>query len=294
MFRAIILSIFRSTRLCVTACGMMHPRCCRPVTWRGVPPLPGYRPATSWVHHTTSCNKQSSVPEDGQNNCPKHVSLIGIINKTLLLHLFGCLYYFLIHCFTFRNELITDNIQAVRKNLQRHFSLPLSTLNYLLVGDDLRSDCRFVCGLYKKHRVSSPVIKLLTSVLSLSTTKERSTKMLITVSVLFGRQHSTYQIMTKGFTISISWRIQWKLPAEIPTSDTISYTNFLLSLLTMSHTRSTLGSFLSIDGRPLQASPSTSSRPYWKRLCQSYNWEFLLLYHHTLAETWLTFRHRAS
>ena len=31
MFRATILSIFRSIRLCVTACGIMHPRCCRPV-----------------------------------------------------------------------------------------------------------------------------------------------------------------------------------------------------------------------------------------------------------------------
>jgi len=31
--------------------------------------------------------------EDGQNNCPKHVELTGIINKLLLLHLAGCLYY---------------------------------------------------------------------------------------------------------------------------------------------------------------------------------------------------------
>ena len=31
MFREIILPIFRSIRLCVTACGVMHPpRCCRP------------------------------------------------------------------------------------------------------------------------------------------------------------------------------------------------------------------------------------------------------------------------
>ena len=30
MFRAIILPIFRSTRLCVTACGIMHPRCIIP------------------------------------------------------------------------------------------------------------------------------------------------------------------------------------------------------------------------------------------------------------------------
>jgi len=48
-------------------------------------PLPGYRqPATSWVHYTISCNTQSSSPEDGRNNRPKHVELIGIINKPLL------------------------------------------------------------------------------------------------------------------------------------------------------------------------------------------------------------------
>ena len=29
MFRAIILPIFRNTSLCVTACGIMHRRCCR-------------------------------------------------------------------------------------------------------------------------------------------------------------------------------------------------------------------------------------------------------------------------
>ena len=45
------------------------------------------------MHYTTSCNTQSSVPEDGQNNCPKHVELTGIINKSLLLLLFGCLCY---------------------------------------------------------------------------------------------------------------------------------------------------------------------------------------------------------
>ena len=115
MFRTTILPIFRSTRLGVTACGIMHPRCCRPVAWKRrkkratrwqkcryatalpsggpvVPPLPGYRPATSWVHYTTSYNTQFSAPEDGRNNRPKHVELIGIITKSLLLHLVGCLY----------------------------------------------------------------------------------------------------------------------------------------------------------------------------------------------------------
>ena len=71
MFRAINFPIFRNTRRCVTACGIMQPRCCRP--------------APSWVHYTTSCNTQSSAPED--------VELTGIFNKPLLLHLVGCLYY---------------------------------------------------------------------------------------------------------------------------------------------------------------------------------------------------------
>ena len=53
----------------------------------------GRWPATSWVHYTTSCNTQSSAPEDGKNNCPKYVELTGIINKPLLVHLVGCLYY---------------------------------------------------------------------------------------------------------------------------------------------------------------------------------------------------------
>ena len=49
----------------------------------------GHRPATSWVHYITSCNTQSSAPEDGRDQRPKYVELIGIINKTLLLLLLG-------------------------------------------------------------------------------------------------------------------------------------------------------------------------------------------------------------
>ena len=59
--------------------GIMHPRCCRAPAGNIVGAL--YR------------NIQSSAPEDGQNNCPKHVELTGIINKPLLLHLVSCLYY---------------------------------------------------------------------------------------------------------------------------------------------------------------------------------------------------------
>ena len=80
MFRAIILPIFRSTRLCYSL-------------WYNAPTIlqAGGRPVTSWVHYTTSCNTQSSAPVHGQNNCPKHVELTGNINKPIFLHLFGCL-----------------------------------------------------------------------------------------------------------------------------------------------------------------------------------------------------------
>ena len=43
--------------------------------------------------YTTSCNTHSSAPEYGRDHSPKHVELIGIINKLLLLHLVGCLCY---------------------------------------------------------------------------------------------------------------------------------------------------------------------------------------------------------
>jgi len=53
-------------------------------------------PAGGRQHHACIIPQavtQSSAPEDGQKNCPKHVDLTGIINKPLLLHLGGCLYY---------------------------------------------------------------------------------------------------------------------------------------------------------------------------------------------------------
>ena len=45
MFREIILPIFRGTRLCVTVCGIMHRRCCRPTAGNIV----GARSDSTWV-----------------------------------------------------------------------------------------------------------------------------------------------------------------------------------------------------------------------------------------------------
>ena len=70
-------------------------------------PATGHRPAVSWVHYTTSCNTQSSAPEDGHNNCPKHIELTGIINKPLFLHLVGCLCY--LYFITFFGDLVKLN-----------------------------------------------------------------------------------------------------------------------------------------------------------------------------------------
>jgi len=64
--------------------------------------LPACRPATSWVHYITSCNTESSAPEDWRDHRPKHVELIGIINEPLLLHLVGVYiiydYFYLRNC----------------------------------------------------------------------------------------------------------------------------------------------------------------------------------------------------
>jgi hypothetical protein len=50
-------------------------------------------PVLSALYH--KLYRKSNAPEDEQNNCPKHVELIGIINKQLLLHIAGCLPYYL-------------------------------------------------------------------------------------------------------------------------------------------------------------------------------------------------------
>jgi len=72
--------------------------------WNSIPPHPA-----SSVNYTTSCNTQSSAPEDRRNYCPKHVELIGIINKPLLLHLVGCLYY----CTTIRTVVMADLVLKI-------------------------------------------------------------------------------------------------------------------------------------------------------------------------------------
>ena len=61
---------------------------------------PTMLPATGRQHRGCVISQavtQSSVSEDGQNNCPKHVELTRIINKPLLLHLVGLSILFIFH-----------------------------------------------------------------------------------------------------------------------------------------------------------------------------------------------------
>ena len=142
MFRAIILPIYRSTRLCVTACGIMHPRCCRPTD---------VRPATSWVHCTTSCNTQSSAVQDGQNNCMKYVELTGIINKPLLLHLVGCLYYLYQWCTV--KQTSDNEIYLLIKYIKSVIWWVAKRLSYVYTGrtvPKVKSG-----GLHEKHVVAT-------------------------------------------------------------------------------------------------------------------------------------------
>jgi len=67
MFRVIISSVLRSTRLVFTDCGVMHRQCCLQ--------------AAPSVLYTASCKHKSGAPEDGRNYQTKHVELIEIINK---------------------------------------------------------------------------------------------------------------------------------------------------------------------------------------------------------------------
>ena len=74
---------------------------------------------------------QSSAPEDGQNNFPKHAEMIGIINKPLLLHLVGCLYYLCDYIFLTETLTVgvsfTVNASSFLKERAAHLHVTLLT-----------------------------------------------------------------------------------------------------------------------------------------------------------------------
>ena len=94
------------------------------------------------MRYTTSCNTQSSAPEDGQSNFPKHVELTGIINKPLLLHLVGCL-LFRFHYIFLR---LAKQSQFIRLKIVVYFiTLPflVSKILTFYINDVLLFKCPF-------------------------------------------------------------------------------------------------------------------------------------------------------
>ena len=62
-----------------------------------MPPLPCYRPSTMWVHYT-SCNTESTAPEDGRIVARNRLSWLESVIKLLLLHLVGYPHYLYLWC----------------------------------------------------------------------------------------------------------------------------------------------------------------------------------------------------
>ena len=101
------------------------------------------------IFRSTSCNTQSSAPEDGQNNCPKHVGLTGIINKPLLLHLVACQYYLYQWCTV---KQISDNeIYLLIKYIKSVLWRGVKCLSYIEDARCLKVKWNFVTAKASTH-----------------------------------------------------------------------------------------------------------------------------------------------
>ena len=98
------------------------------------------------MHYTTSCNTQSSAPEGGQNYYSKHVELTGIINKPLLLHLVGCLYYLYFIIYTFFLRLAKQSQFIPLKNVVYFITIPFLVRKIFTsyINDVLLLKCSFL------------------------------------------------------------------------------------------------------------------------------------------------------
>ena len=108
MFRATLLPILRSIRLYTTACGMLYPRRCRSVTW--------WRRKWQFLRHQITHRQRIgyNIPQAvvyslmllriGKSVARNMSSSFGFIDKFLVLHLVGFLFYlsvYAIQCYCF-------------------------------------------------------------------------------------------------------------------------------------------------------------------------------------------------
>ena len=73
------------------------------------------------MHYTASCKTQSSAPEDGRDHRPKHVELIRIISKRLLLHIVGVYIIYI-------NDARSNKYQKHSFNLKVHLKIVITEM----------------------------------------------------------------------------------------------------------------------------------------------------------------------
>jgi len=82
------------------------------------------------VNYTTSCNTQSSAPENGRDQRPKHVDLIGIINKRLLLHLVGVYIIFTFPFSLYFSVIICKCKFSTQRATAQHYAIDYISLSF--------------------------------------------------------------------------------------------------------------------------------------------------------------------
>ena len=81
------------------------------------------------MHYTINCNTQSSAPEDGRDQRPKHVELTGI-NKPLLWHLVDV---YIIYINDGRSKKLQISGQCIKfRNCMYEYHFPLKRSIFLL------------------------------------------------------------------------------------------------------------------------------------------------------------------
>ena len=111
----------------------MHRRCCRPVSWmRCNSPHPVYQPAASWVHYTTSCKHSLMLLRMGEIIAPKHVQLIWIMNKPLLLHLVS-LYHCISDVWSYKHQIENEWMNNWMREFVTRVTAQLRSTNYLML-----------------------------------------------------------------------------------------------------------------------------------------------------------------
>ena len=113
---------------------MKYTTFCRGINWDCLASLKKYN-EIKWYRQPTRCNNNGLliIPVSstcfGQLFCPKHVELTWMINKPLLLHLVGCLYYLYQWCMV---KKISDNeIYLLIKYIKRVLWREAKRLSYI-------------------------------------------------------------------------------------------------------------------------------------------------------------------